>query len=84
MKRTTVMIEEETLLELNQLAGERSTSASQLVREALAEYVLAARSEQRSIRPLPSFIGIGEGPTDLSERAEELLAQNTDLERGWD
>jgi len=84
MKRTTVMIEEETLLELNQLAGERSTSASQLVREALAEYVLAARSEQRSVRPLPTFVGIGEGPTDLSERAEELLAQHTSLERGWD
>jgi hypothetical protein len=84
MKRTTVMIDEETLLELNQLAGERSTSASQLVREALAEYVLAARSERRSVRPLPAFVGIGEGPTDLSDRAEELLAHHTDLERGWD
>ena len=84
MKRTTIMIEEETLLELSQIADERNVSASQLVREALAEYVLAARSEQRSVRPLPSFVGIGEGPTDLSERAEELLAQHTDLERGWD
>jgi hypothetical protein len=84
MKRTTVMIEEETLLELNQIAGERNTSASQLVREALAEYVLTARAEQRSARPLPSFIGIGEGPADLSGRAEELLAQLTDPESGWD
>ena len=84
MKRTTVMIEEETLLELNQLAGERSTSASQLVREALAEYVLAARAEGHSERSLPSFIGIGEGPADLSERAEELVAKLTDLENGWD
>ena len=84
MKRTTMMIDEETLLELSQIADERNVSASQLVREALAEYVLAARAEQRSERPLPSFIGIGEGPADLSERAEELLAQLTDLERGWD
>ena len=45
MKRTTIMIEEETLLELSQIADERNVSASQLVREALAEYVLAARSE---------------------------------------
>ena len=84
MKRTTVMIDEETLLELNQLAGERSTSASQLVREALAEYVLAARAEGHSERSLPSFIGIGEGPADLSERGEELVAKLTDLENGWD
>jgi len=84
MKRTTVMIEEETLLELNQLAGERRTSASQLVREALAEYVLAARAEGHSERSLPSFIGVGEGPADLSERAEELVVQLTDLESGWD
>lgn len=84
MKRTTIMIEEETLLELNQLASERDTSASQLVREALAEYVLAARADQRSPRPLPSFIGLGEGPADLSTRAEDFMAQLTDLERGWD
>ena len=47
MKRTTVMIDEETLLELSQIADERNVSASQVVREALAEYVLVARSEQR-------------------------------------
>jgi hypothetical protein len=84
MKRTTMMIDEETLLELSQIAEERNVSASQVVREALAEYVLVARSEQRSVRPLPSFVGIGEGPADLSEDAEELLAQHTDLESGWD
>jgi hypothetical protein len=84
MKRTTIMIEEETLLELSQIADERNVSASQVVREALAEYVLIARSEQRSVRPLPSFIGISEGPADLSESAEEFVAQLTDLESGWD
>jgi hypothetical protein len=84
MKRTTIMIEEETLLELSQIADERNVSASQVVREALAEYVLAARVEGHSERSLPSFVGIGEGPADLSERAEELVAQLTDLELGWD
>ena len=38
------MIEEETLLELSQIADERNVSASQLVTEALAESVVAARS----------------------------------------
>ena len=54
MKRTTIMIEEETLLELSQIADERNVSASQVVREALAEYVLAARAEAafRAITPL--------------------------------
>jgi hypothetical protein len=84
MKRTTIMIEEETLLELNQIAGERNTSVSQLVREALAEYVLAVRSEFRSVQSLPSFVGIGEGPIDLSARSEELLETLTSLESGWD
>ena len=84
MKRTTIMVDEGTLLELGQIADERGTSASQLIREALAEYVVAARSDQRAIRSLPSFVGIGEGPADLSVRAEELLEQLTSLERGWD
>jgi len=84
MKRTTIMVDEEALLELGQIADERGTSASQVIREALAEYLVAARSEQRAMRPLPSFVGIGEGPTDLSTRAEELVEQYTGLERGWD
>ena len=37
MKRTTIMIDEEILLELGQIADERNVSASQLVREALEE-----------------------------------------------
>ena len=84
MKRTTIMIDEETLLELGRIADERNVSASQLVREALAEYVVAARSEQHSARPLPSFIGISDGPADLSVRAVDLVAQLRDLENRWD
>lgn len=84
MKRTTVMVDEGTLLELGQIADERGTSASQLIREALAEYVVTARSDQRATRSLPSFVAIGEGPADLSARAEELLEQLTSHERGWD
>ncbi len=84
MKRTTIMVDEGTLLELSQIADERGTSASQLIREALAEYVVTARTNQQAKRSLPSFVGIGEGPVDLSARAEELLEQITSLEHGWD
>lgn len=84
MKRTTIMVDESTLLELSQIADERGTSASALIREALAEYVVTARSDQRNVRAIPSFVGVGEGPADLSMRAEELLEQLTSIERGWD
>ena len=47
MKRTTIMVDENTLLELSQIADERSVSASQVIREALAEYVVAARARRR-------------------------------------
>ena len=84
MKRTTIMVDEGTLLELSQIADERGTSASQLIREALAEYVVTVRTSQQTARLLPSFVGIGEGPADTSARAEELLEQLTSLEHGWD
>jgi len=67
---------------VGQIADERNVSASQLAREALAEYVFAARSGQRSVLQLPTFVGIGDGPMDLSERAEELLAQHTTSNAG--
>lgn len=84
MKRTTIMVDESTLLELSHLADERNVSASQLIREALAEYVVAARVAAQPARPLPSFVGVGEGPADLSERSEELLEALTSSEKGWD
>jgi hypothetical protein len=37
MKRTTIIIDAEILLELGQIGGERNVSATQLVREALEE-----------------------------------------------
>jgi hypothetical protein len=84
MKRTTIMVDENTLLELSQIADERSVSASQVIREALAEYVVAARAASQTPRVLPSFVGIGEGPADLSARSEEFLEQLTSREHGWD
>lgn len=78
------MVDEEILLELGQIADERGTSASQVIREALADYVTVARSGRRAARPLPSFVGVGEGPADLSTRAEELVEQLADLKGGWD
>ena len=80
MKRTTIQAEEKLLLELENLAYRRGTTMSQMVREAIAEYVVSHREETK----LPSFFGIGaSGRSDVSERAEEILAEDTGKPSGW-
>ena len=80
MKRTTIQAEEGLLLELKQVADRLGTSTSKLVREALAEYVARHQKETK----LPSFSSIGSsGRRDVSERAEEVLAEDVQKESGW-
>ena len=83
MKRTTIMVKEETLLDLAQIAAQRDTSTSQVIREALSQYVAEVRAREAETRPLPSFVGIAKGPADLGERAEAYLEELTDSEQGW-
>ena len=85
MKRTTIMAEEDTLLELKAIAQRQGKSTSQVIREALAEYVVTHRAEGRHKNPLLALVGLGEsnGETDVSERAEEILAAEIDPIRGW-
>ena len=69
MKRTTVYLEEQTDLNLSQLARQQGRSKAELIREALTTYV-----EQRAPRPLPRSVGMGRsGVPDLAEHDEELL-----------
>lgn len=84
MKRTTIMADEDLLLELEQIAADQGVSTSQVIREALAAYVVETKTRQAAARALPSFVGIGEGPVDLSERHEELLDELTDPQQGWE
>ncbi len=83
MKRTTIIVDEEILLELAQITAGRGLSTSEVIREALAEYVAAGRAGQPANRRLPSFVGIGQGPTDLGQRAEDYLDQLTDPKHDW-
>ena len=79
MKRTTIEADEGLLLELNQLAYRLGQPTSSLVREAIAEYVARHREETRTL----SFAAIGaSGRHDISERAEEILAEDIDKD-GW-
>jgi metal-responsive CopG/Arc/MetJ family transcriptional regulator len=85
MKRTTIMADEDTLLELKAIAQRQGKSTSQVIREALVKYVVAHRAEKQHKNPLLALVGLGKsnGETDVSERAEEILAAEIDPIRGW-
>ena len=73
MKRTTVYLEEETDLNLSQLARQRGRSKAELIRAALADYV---NSTLKEARPVPDWVGMGDsGGARIAERDEELLQE---------
>jgi metal-responsive CopG/Arc/MetJ family transcriptional regulator len=84
MKRTTIMADEDTLLELKAIAQRQGKSTSQVIREALAKYVVAHRAELQHKNPLLALVGLFDGgPGDSSERIEEILEEEIDPISGW-
>jgi hypothetical protein len=70
MQKTTVYIEDETAIALKQLAQTQNRSQAEIIREALASYVGTCP------KSLPKGIGAyRSGRSDISEKAEELLAE---------
>lgn len=71
MKRTTMFIDEQLERELQALAKRAGRPVAALVREAVEQYVVAARAE----RPARlQFIAAGHsGRTDIASRHEDLL-----------
>lgn len=70
MKKTTLYLDEGTDLALKQIARSRRSSQAELIRQALAQFVVSAET--------PQPIGIGayrSGRNDVAERAEELLRE---------
>ncbi|HEV2201197.1 MAG TPA: CopG family transcriptional regulator [Bryobacteraceae bacterium] len=68
MTKTTVYLDPELAITVRQLATQEGRPQAELIREALADY---ARRSKR-----PAMPGLGEfdsGPTDTSERAEQIL-----------
>ena len=71
MKRTTLFIDPQLERELQALARRDGRPMAALVREAVAQYVAAAR-DARSAKL--SFVAAGRsGRTDIADRHEELL-----------
>ena len=81
MKRTTIVADEELLLEIKRLAEEQHHRVSDVVHDALREYVSSRRGAKRG---KISFAGAGRsGHTDISERAEDILESDVDRGGGW-
>jgi hypothetical protein len=72
MRRTSILVDPRVMTELEQLAKRDGQPTAHLIREAMERYV-AARREDEEPRALPGFVGIGQGPGDVAERAEEIL-----------
>ena len=69
MARTTVILDDNVLLDIKQLARARRTTTTQIIHEALTAYVkLQPNSE------LPSFVGSARsGKRSVAQNAETLL-----------
>lgn len=67
MKRTTVMLPDDLDASVRMEAQRRGSSVAEVMREALAAYFAATPPRRLS------FIGIGEGDVDGSERVDEIV-----------
>lgn len=86
MKRTTIMLEEELLYQLKQIARQQEKPFASVVREALAVYVTEQQEQDWPENPLLAIAGIGESdePMDLSNGGdEELLKAGLHPLYGW-
>lgn len=86
MKRTTIMIEPDVLYDLQQLAQEQKVSTSQLIREALATYVIEQQKRNPVVNPLLALAGLGasEEVTNVADgQDEQMLREAIDPITGW-
>lgn len=79
MKRTTILAEEELLLEAQYLAKQQGKTLTTIVREALAHYVAAQRKPRHFLCD-----GIGNsGDPDLVHKIDDILRTELDPIEGW-
>ncbi len=70
MRRTTIFLDEGAERDLKALAARREEPMANLVREAIAQYLVRSADEVREL----SFVGAGRsGRSDIAETHEELL-----------
>jgi hypothetical protein len=71
MRRTSVLLDPQILIELERLARRSGVPTSHVIREAMERYVADAAATADPA--LPSFVGIVSGPGDVARRDEEIL-----------
>ena len=80
MKRTTVKISDELDARLRHEARRREMTISELTREALESHLRVGGGRKR-VRHIAAAGSFDSGETDISERVEEILAEEWDPRR---
>jgi Ribbon-helix-helix protein, copG family len=79
MARTTILLDDDLLLEVKQMARARGITVTEVVREALE-----ASLKRQSRTPVLSFTGVGRsGRRSISKDAEKALRRKVDRREGW-
>ncbi|MEX2236335.1 MAG: hypothetical protein WEB00_02180 [Dehalococcoidia bacterium] len=79
MKRTTVLLDTDLLIETKQLAQRLDRTVADVIRAALTEFI-AAHPHKRTF----SFAGTGDsGDPDFAHNVDEYLREHTDPQLGW-
>ncbi len=81
MKRTTLLLEEEQILTLEEIAKKKGITKAQVLRDAIAAYVAKVLPSKAG---LPSFAGCGASryKGSLGEESEKLLDRRA-TRQGW-
>lgn len=80
MTRTTILLENDLLLRVKQLAQVQGTTFTAILREALNSYLNENHPPQRRL----SFTAIGKGKLpNVAENAEAILKRNLNSEEGF-
>ncbi len=81
MARTTILLDDNLLLEVRSIASRKGTTTTDVIKEALTEYV-----RKQPAQGLPSFTGIGrskgKGAGRISENIDESLRRKIDPYEG--
>lgn len=86
-KRTSILAEEETLDSLERIARQKGKTKSDVIREALLEYIAKVETETPTVNPLLGLVGLaGDAavPMDLANGGdEEAIRETMDPLYGW-
>ncbi|PYS04227.1 MAG: DNA-binding protein [Acidobacteria bacterium] len=78
MKRTTILLDDELLLEVKHMAQLKGMTATNVIKEAVRAYV-----GEKPNRSLPSFTGIGKAGRRLAENSEKILRKAALRRKEW-